>query len=669
MLNKLPIEEYSISQLYMESGVQKSYSIPIYQRNYAWGKDQIAALISDVYNAFKKSRSSVYYIGTLVTYSRTDSDFEVIDGQQRLTTIYLILKKLGIDPVNTLTYTARIVSAQTIQSLPQFKKGADIGIENGYKCVSAEIESISNSIDEWEFNAFKNYFLHNVHIIYYQVPKDVDLNHYFEVMNSRGEQLEMHEIVKAMLSDPLAEVGENRQLAIFNTLWEACSQMNVYIQQRLGDSTIFGSNLNSFCINSFEDISLDSSLEQKCKITALMQSTAQPMSSNNSVLEDRFQPIIDFPNFLLIVLKLTLEGAQRVSIALNDKELLKEFKRLWVEIDSREQRADFARKFIFNLLKARYLLDNYIVHHDMTEVEQLNSNPWKLEKYNRDGETKQLCTDDKVQSEIVHLLSMFEVTFTAKQNKNYLFYTLDYLFNRQIDDQNEYLEFLQQLADKYFYDIYLKMGQPIANSFDDALLKGGQLELAIVNSATAERFNEVYIEGSDNIPLYIFNYTDYRLWKRYAKVLRGKNLEASNAVRKEFFAQLGCSDFQLYAFDNFYFSRTRTSLEHYYPQSKAVKGDVDTAEALSTKSINCYGNFAMIGAEANSSGNNLDPVTKLIRYNDRGFDPISVASLKFKIMMRMCQDNKDSQTRPQSMEWNREDMHLHTSKMLDILFK
>ena len=77
----------------------------------------------------------------------------------------------------------------------------------------------------------------------------------------------------------------------------------------------------------------------------------------------------------------------------------------------------------------------------------------------------------------------------------------------------------------------------------------------------------------------------------------------------------------------------------------------------------------MIGAEANSSGNNLDPVTKLIRYNDRGFDPISVASLKFKIMMRMCQDNKASQIRPQAMEWNHEDMHLHTSKMLDILFK
>lgn len=50
---------------------------------------------------------------------------------------------------------------------------------------------------------FKEYFLNHVHIIHYRVPKDVELNHYFEVMNSRGEQLEKHEIVKAKLSDQL----------------------------------------------------------------------------------------------------------------------------------------------------------------------------------------------------------------------------------------------------------------------------------------------------------------------------------------------------------------------------------------------------------------------------------------------------------------------------------
>ena len=49
---------------------------------------------------------------------------------------------------------------------------------------------------------YKNY-QNKVHIIHYQVPKDIDLNHYFEIMNSRGEQLEKHEIEKARLMSVL----------------------------------------------------------------------------------------------------------------------------------------------------------------------------------------------------------------------------------------------------------------------------------------------------------------------------------------------------------------------------------------------------------------------------------------------------------------------------------
>jgi len=48
---------------------------------------------------------------------------------------------------------------------------------------------------------------------------------------------------------------------------------------------------------------------------------------------------------------------------------------------------------------------------------------------------------------------MFEVAFTPKQRKNYLFYCLYHLFEDL--DLNNYLEFLRKLADKYFFDVYL----------------------------------------------------------------------------------------------------------------------------------------------------------------------------------------------------------------------
>ena len=92
---KTILEECSINDIYFSNrGTSILYKIPIYQRNYAWEREEIRALINDVYDSMTKS---VYYIGTLVTYKRDENIYEVIDGQQRLTTIYIILKALGAE--------------------------------------------------------------------------------------------------------------------------------------------------------------------------------------------------------------------------------------------------------------------------------------------------------------------------------------------------------------------------------------------------------------------------------------------------------------------------------------------------------------------------------------------------------------------------------------------
>jgi hypothetical protein len=88
-------------------------------------------------------------------------------------------------------------------------------------------------------------------------------------------------------------------------------------------------------------------------------------------------------------------------------------------------------------------------------------------------------------------------------------------------------------------------------------------------------------------------------------------------------------------FKLFYFSRTRRSLEHYYPQAAATGQN----GALNEHEINCLGNYAMIGSEVNSSGSNNSPKVKLDHYLDTLSGKVrlvSVASLKFMIMMQIC---------------------------------
>ena len=102
----LPLQEVSIRELFYGAD-HAVYEVPIYQRNYAWGIDEIAALVQDVYDAYF-AKKDVYFIGTLVTFHKGKRVYEVIDGQQRLTTIYLMLTSLDtLRKTSSLTVRAK----------------------------------------------------------------------------------------------------------------------------------------------------------------------------------------------------------------------------------------------------------------------------------------------------------------------------------------------------------------------------------------------------------------------------------------------------------------------------------------------------------------------------------------------------------------------------------
>ena len=663
----LPLKEMSIAEIY--NGDKATYEVPIYQRNYAWEKDEISALIQDVYDAYT-AKKQTYFIGTLVSFHKGDQVYEVIDGQQRLTTINLVLGALSIPLQNKLTYRARKKSNDTIQSIPGFEiDEKDYGIVNGFKYAR---DAINEIVPKTCLDGFKAYFQNNVHLIHYQVPKDIDLNHYFEIMNSRGEQLEKHEIIKARLLEKL----NNADKAKFNRLWEYCSEMNVYIQQKYSSDRksaeqIFGKSLGEFgYITDFDALPDVEDNTNTLKISDLINYKGSNTQHDEDDKIDTFQSIMDFSNFLLIVLKLTRMEEREFDptiFNLDDKELIHEFDK--VKVDK-----GFVKRFGFNLLMAKYFLDNYIVHHS-NEDDTIENNPWKLQYWQKEGKKgylKNLDGESDTQNKLVQLLSMFEVSFTARQRKNYLFYCLLYLFrydNWDIDI-NKYYGFLLGLADKYFKDIYLvaenlnEINTPKPGSFDSAILCDNALDITLHNGSFD--FAAIYGDGtimSKGIPLFVFNYLDYKLWEKYANEFRGKKIKEGSKERTEFFAALGCADFGLKVFEQFYFSRTRRSLEHYYPQANA-NGE---SGAPDEDQINCLGNYAMIGSEANSSGSNWSPKTKLDHYLDASgkIKQVSVASIKFMIMMQKCKDNQNF--RAAGQEWNFEDIEAHQEKMLEVL--
>lgn len=70
------------------------FVVPNFQREYVWGTDEVRQLLEDVhaeYSDSDRNADSEYFIGTIVTYVGDDAVYQLIDGQQRMTTSYLVL--------------------------------------------------------------------------------------------------------------------------------------------------------------------------------------------------------------------------------------------------------------------------------------------------------------------------------------------------------------------------------------------------------------------------------------------------------------------------------------------------------------------------------------------------------------------------------------------------
>ena len=237
------------------------YVVPLYQRAYAWSDDEISQLIEDI-NGYDGEN---YHIGSLIVHQREDKSFEVIDGQQRLTTLFLLLLYLEIDVKENLSFDCRRKSNLTLQNLvkkyvykTEEKKINDIDTEesliSGIKII--EDKFIKDDIDK---NAFKER-LSKVILYRIEVPKHTDLNRYFEIMNTRGEQLEQADILKALFMERIDNVHHNA----FAKIWEACADMTGYVQMNMPKElrkNIFGDDWKQMlqAIKFLEDLVSDQS--------------------------------------------------------------------------------------------------------------------------------------------------------------------------------------------------------------------------------------------------------------------------------------------------------------------------------------------------------------------------------------------------------------------------
>ncbi|MFX4218016.1 DUF262 domain-containing protein [Aliarcobacter butzleri] len=620
------IHEFSIKELFSQD---TNYLIPIYQRNYAWTKTEVEQLVMDILDFSEKKSTQNYYIGSLVVFEKEVNSkrvFETIDGQQRLTTISILLsvlkneyKYLDFTLKRLLNYESREISTTTLHRI----YNGDIGVENlnprmesAYKTIRDYLKKLNDHI---KIENFKKFLFDNVKILRVKVPKDTDLNHYFEIMNNRGEQLEKHEVLKARMLEKLTNDYDKKT---FNHIWETCSDMYRYVQYGfLPDlrDKIFGNEWSEFICRDFDEIknklftninneNLKHKSSNKCSFTiddileGKYENIENITNKDKNDIPDRFTSPINFQNFLLHVLKIT----HNKNISLDDKSLLESFE----NIDE-----DFVKSFGFNILKIRYLFDNYIIKREYTS----NADRWSLQqayKYTyENGNRKQQNIQYKNRFEnedenkkVLMLISMFHVSNPSQVYKYWLTGVLNYLNNDFEDFEinlDSYINYLENLAKCFFRNRYLA-NEP--QSFDEIIFNN----LNINNNIDMSKLNQGTL-----VEHFIFNYLDYLLWNKY------KNINEYN-------------------FDYFNFSFSN-SVEHFYPQNP-IEGH------KKINNIDNFGNLCLISVSKNAKLNNHPPKSKKEYYLNGQYD-----SLKQHVMMK------------NSENWNEDSIKNHNFKMLEIL--
>lgn len=184
--------------------IKGSFYVPSYQRGYRWGKAEVERLLDDIYST-KGTRN---YCLQPVVVKRNDGRYELIDGQQRLTTIYLIYRFMSEHsksingpsngPRFTLSYETREMSEDFLKSIDESRK--EENIDFWFFCTAYE------SIKAWfskediksRLTDMNNHFKKIVKIIWYEVGESEDAIGLFTRLNIGKIPLTNAELVKAM---------------------------------------------------------------------------------------------------------------------------------------------------------------------------------------------------------------------------------------------------------------------------------------------------------------------------------------------------------------------------------------------------------------------------------------------------------------------------------------
>ena len=466
------------------------FVIPIYQRAYSWSENDIEKLIDGILNS-----KDTYNLGIIVVY-KNKNKYEVIDGQQRLTTLYMILKLLKkVD--NNIEFSHRKKSFDTLKNIKSIIEKTDEK-SNKYDQNLIEKVKIIQKMIKNENELIEK--LKNTNVIITEIPNKMDKIHYFEIMNTRGKQLEKSDIVKAKMMSLIKDDEISKK--IFSEIWEACSNINSHIHSNFKQeisNRLFGKDNNKFIAKDSSELfkflrryksdfqPKEYSIEEIIDMNYIEDVNIEENVDNIYILSEKteFESIITFPIFLLHTLHVfteiyKYENKDILDEQIDENKLLEQYEKLF-KLGLNE---DDALDFIYCMLKTRFLFDQYIIR--------------------RKTDSKKLT---KIDRKNLLLQSALRVSYTSPKTMHWITDSLIYLYKNKKNNINDFSDKLEMI------------------------IKDNIRELIDPNNKKEEITKEdSYFNKGTEINHIVFNYLDYLLWKKEKEKYKSYSFEFRNSV-------------------------------------------------------------------------------------------------------------------------------------------
>jgi len=600
----------------LEGMVDRRFLVPTYQRPYVWKSQEVEKLLSDFYQAYQRNDNH-YYIGTILQYANKDShgdiQYELIDGQQRFTTLWLIAMAFKVvecdsELQNFLKYDSQLrfdfaIRIQLknyledllhLKDLEVLKKRDDAVIKNDYvKNVHEVMVSLieilkSNEYDIDSLTGFADFIYNNVKFVVNETPK-TNLNKLFTTINSSGIQLNQSDILKSNLLNHLTS-----ERIKYSKIWEACENMDNYFESNVKDlfPHTAWDKLNKYSFAEFNEDYFH--FENKAEDNSLSNSgfslneiIRKDIESNPNLQRDighkevRCESIINFPLLLLHTLRIFLfqKNQEDFETVFHEKNLIEAFRKVF-DPDKVEDLDTATKEFFLLLWKVRFVFDLAVIKwHEVSESEKILLIASIQE--DRKDNTKYFGRNRNIDTS--SSLEMLQSVLYFIFDNNTQYWLTPYLFEmlNAKEYENSFINSLENI------DNVMSLSQERLRLTSWSLMSGKDLKISKL------KINQGYPE----IKRYWFQKLEYVLWKNWD--------DKSNPK---------FSGYRI---------TSKNSVEHVFPQNEENQKKID--EKIS---LHSFGNLGLLNVGQNSSYSNQDVKKKKVDFNNKPiFDSLKLAKL------------------------------------------